>query len=105
MKNWLKVLLFCVSCTLFIGCDRVTKVMAKDHLMYSEPISYFHDTFRLEYIENTGAALSMGDSLPKAASFWLLSIFPLAILMGVFAFVMTRLSSMSRFMLFSFSLI
>ena len=105
MKTWFKVVLFCLSCTVFIGCDRVTKVIAKDHLFYGESRSYFHDTFRLEYIENTGAALSLGDSLPKTVSFWLLSIFPLVILMGGFVFVMTQLSKMNRLMLFSFSLI
>ena len=105
MKNWIKVLLFCFSCTIFIGCDRVTKVIAKDNLVYGEPISYFHDTFRLQYVENTGAALSMGDSLPKAVSFWLLSMFPLAVLITLFIYVITRLNKMNRIMLFSFSLI
>ena len=105
MKNWIKVLIFCVSCTVFIGCDRVTKVIAKDNLVYGEPISYFHDTFRLQYVENTGAALSMGDSLPKVVSFWLLSMFPLAVLIALFIYVITRLNKMNRIMLFSFSLI
>jgi len=105
MKNWIKVLLFCLSCTIFIGCDRVTKVIAKDNLVYGEPISYFHDTFRLQYVENTGAALSMGDSLPKVVSFWLLSMLPLAVLIALFIYVITRLNKMNRIMLFSFSLI
>jgi len=105
MKNWIKVLLFCFSCTIFIGCDRVTKIIAKDNLVYGEPISYFHDTFRLQYVENTGAALSMGDSLPKTVSFWLLSMFPLAVLVVLFIYVIIRLNKMNRIMLFSFSLI
>ena len=63
MKNF-KLLLLCVTTLMFIGCDRVTKNIAKDHLKNKEAISYFHDTFRLEYAENTGAAMSLGDSLP-----------------------------------------
>ncbi len=74
MKNWVKVLLFCFAAVVFIGCDRITKNLAKEHLMYREPISYFHNTVRLEYVENTGAALSLGDQLSKPVSFWLLSI-------------------------------
>ena len=105
MKSWIKVLLFCISCTLFIGCDRVTKVIAKDNLIYGEQVSYLHDTFRLQYVENTGAALSMGDSLPKAVSFWLLSIFPLGILVALFIYVIAHLNKMNRLLLFSFSLI
>lgn len=99
------MLLFCLSCTIFIGCDRVTKVIAKDNLVYGEEISYFHDTFRLQYVENTGAALSIGDNLPKAVSFWLLSMFPLAVLIALFIYVITHLNKMNRIMLFSFSLI
>ena len=58
-----------------ISCDRVTKDLAKERLKNQPPVSYFHDTVRLEYVENTGAALSLGDNLPKSVSFWLLSIF------------------------------
>src|SRR6187402_1848185 len=105
MKSWIKVLLFCISCTLFIGCDRVTKVIAKDNLIYGEQVSYLHDTFRLQYVENTGAALSMGDNLPKAVSFWLLSMFPLGILVALFIYVVTHLNKMNRLLLLSFSLI
>lgn len=105
MKNWVKILLFCLSCTIFIGCDRVTKTIAKDNLVYGEPISYFHDTFRLQYVENTGAALSMGDNLPDAVSFWLLSIFPLGVLVALFVYVIIRLNKMNKWMLMSFSLI
>ncbi len=105
MKNRIKILLFCLTCTIFIGCDRVTKVIAKNNLTYGEPISYFHDTFRLQYVENTGAALSLGDNLPKAVSFWLLSMFPLAVLIGAFIYVITRLNKMNKLMLFSYSLI
>ena len=105
MKTWIKVLLFCFGCTVFIGCDRVTKQMAKEHLMYHEPKSYFHDTFRFEYAENTGAALGLGDSLPKALSFWVLSMVPLAVLMVLLVYVLKRLNRFSFLKLFCFCLI
>jgi signal peptidase II len=105
MKNWSKVLLFCTTCIVFIGCDRVTKREAIDHLMFREPISYFHDTIRLEYADNTGAALSFGDNLPQKVSFWLLSIFPLVVLLILFVYVMSRLNKFSLLKLLSFSLV
>jgi signal peptidase II len=105
MKTWLKVLLFCVTCLAFIGCDRVTKNLAKEHLMFSEPISYFHDTFRFEYAENTGAALSVGDALPQKVSFWLLSILPLIVLLFLFVYVVRQLNNFSLLKLLSFSLV
>jgi signal peptidase II len=105
MKNWVKILLFCVTCIVFIGCDRITKQMAREHLMFSEPISYFHDTFRFEYVENTGAALSVGDALPQKVSFWLLSIVPLMILVLLFIYVMRQLNNFSPLKLLCFSLV
>src|ERR1041385_2069809 len=81
MNNVMKVFLFCLTSLLFIGCDRITKNLAKEHLMFHEPISWLHNTVRLEYVENTGAALSLGDQLSKPASFWLLSVIPLVCLL------------------------
>ncbi len=65
MKKHVKIFLFCICCFAFIGCDRVTKDLAKEHLKNKQSVSYFHDTVRLEYVENTGAALSLGGSFTK----------------------------------------
>ncbi|MCC8425332.1 signal peptidase II [Mucilaginibacter sp. UR6-11] len=105
MKTWVKILLFCIGCLLLISADRVTKQLAKEHLMFSQPRSYFHDTFRFEYAENTGAALSFGDELPKTASFWLLSMVPLVVLAVFFGYVMKHLNRFGNFKLFCFALI
>lgn len=105
MKNSMKVWLFCLSSVLFIGCDQVTKHLAKQHLMFREPITYLHKTIILEYVENTGAALSLGDNLSKPVSFWLLSIGPLICLAALFIYVMRKIQEFNRLKLFSFSLI
>ena len=105
MKNWMKVLLFCLTCLMFIGCDRITKDLAKEHLMYREPISYFHNTFILEYVENTGAALSLGDQLSKPVSFWLLSIAPLVFLLLVFVYAIRKMHELILLKILSFSMI
>ena len=105
MKNWLKVLLFCLASLMFIGCDRITKDLAKEHLMYREPISYFHNTFILEYVENTGAALSLGDQLSKPVSFWLLSVLPLVFLVTVFIYAIRKMKEFSLLKALSFSMI
>ena len=105
MKNRVKILLFCLTCFAFISCDRATKTMAKEHLKNKEAVSYFHDTFRLEYVENTGAALSLGDDLPKTASFWLLSILPLLFLLALFAYSIKNAQKMSFPKMFSLALL
>ncbi len=105
MKRSAKILLFCISSLALISWDRASKELAKEHLKGKEAVSYFHDTFRLQYVENTGAALSMGDSLPKAASFWLLSILPLAFLLAMSGYVIKRSNEMGKAKLVSFALI
>ncbi|MFI5162825.1 MAG: signal peptidase II [Sphingobacteriales bacterium] len=105
MKTRLKIILFCASSLLFIGCDRITKDIAKDHLMYHAPISYLHNTVVLEYVENTGAALSLGDSLSKPMSFWLLSIVPLVFLVILFVYAILKIRVLTQLKLLAFSLI
>ena len=105
MKKGTKILLFCVCCLAFIGCDRLTKDLAKEHLKDKPAITYLNDTVRLQYVENTGAALSLGDDLPKAASFWLLSILPLVILLGVFGYTLKNLQQMRMMKIFSIALV
>jgi signal peptidase II len=80
MKPAFKIILFFFISFISIGCDRVTKDLAKEHLANAETKSFFNDIIRLQYVENTGAALSLGSELSKSASFWLLSILPLAFL-------------------------
>jgi signal peptidase II len=86
-----KILLFCCCVLVCIGCDRATKLWAKNTLKDQPEQSYFHDTFRLLYVENTGAALSLGDSLPPKLSFWLLSVLPLLFLLVVIVYVFKHL--------------
>lgn len=105
MKRWMKIALFCCSSLTLISWDRASKELAKEHLKDKASISYFHDTFRLLYVENTGAALSLGDGLPKNTSFWLLSILPLALLVAMSVYVIKQSDRMGFAKLVSFSLI
>jgi signal peptidase II len=56
-------------------------------------------------VENTGAALSLGDDLPRNVSFWLLSVVPLMLLLGLFIYVIMHLGSFRFLKLLSFSMI
>jgi signal peptidase II len=105
MSKSTKIILFSICCLAFIGCDRLTKDLAKEHLKDKATIIYLHDTFRLQYVENTGAALSMGDNLPKAVSFWLLSILPLLVLLGVLFYTLKNLQQMGTMKIFSIALV
>lgn len=88
-----------------ISCDQATKKLAKSHLMDQEPASYFHDTFRLEYVENTGAALSLGANLPQHYNFVLLSIIPLLVLLALFVYVLINIKKFNTIRILAFSLV
>jgi signal peptidase II len=105
MRPRIKILCFVVLSLAFIGCDRVTKDLAKEHLANNPSISYLHDTFRLQYVENTGAALNFGDSLSKTASFWLLSILPLVFLSLLAAYTLRNIAKLDIQHMFCFALI
>lgn len=105
MKKASKIVLFCLGSLVLISWDRASKELAKEHLKDKEPISYFHDSFRFQYVENTGAALSLGDSLPETASFWLLSILPLVFLLAMAGYTIKRSGEISKLKLFAFALI
>ena len=64
MKTAGKILLLILVVST-IGCDRVTKHLATTKLAGASPRSYFADTLRLEYSENSGAFLNLGADLPK----------------------------------------
>ncbi len=49
-----------------IGCDQVTKQVAEATLTGMPRQSFFGDSLRLEYVENTGAFLGLGADWPPA---------------------------------------
>ncbi len=69
--RWLVILLVVLGC---VGCDRVTKSEARAHLVPGATISLAADTIRLEYTENPGAFLGLGQSLPTVARTVLLDL-------------------------------
>ena len=57
-----------------VGCDQAAKIMASARLSDAEPINYLNGLVRLEYAENPGAFLSLGEALPPSARFLLLEV-------------------------------
>ncbi len=105
MRTGLKIFLFCIFSIVFIGCDRATKNLAKEHLKNKEAISYFHDTVRMEYAENTGAAMSFGDNLPKTINLLLLSLIPLVFLLILLLYIIKHAKEFNYRKIFCLALI
>jgi len=99
-KAALIVLILC-SC---VGCDQVTKNMARNHLASSSPITLMEGMFRLQYSENPGAFMSLGMDLPDSVRFWLLIICVGVALTGMLQFVLFS-REMDRFSVIAASLI
>lgn len=57
------------------GFDQITKDVAQEKLASSPPISLLSDIIRIQYIENSGAILGLGSSLPKEVRFALFVVF------------------------------
>lgn len=105
MKRSIKIILFCLISIVFISCDRVTKELAKEHLKDKASMSFYHDTFRLDYVENTGAFLSFGDDWSARTSFWLMNILPLLFLIGLFIYAIRKTATNTLLSMLPFLLI
>lgn len=63
-----------------IAFDQVTKQIALAQLRGVPPQRFLGDTFRLLFVENDGAFLSLGSNLPEGLRYALLTLLPIAIL-------------------------
>lgn len=89
-----KLLLFILLILCSVGCDRVTKDLAKEHLNGLGELSYLNDTFRLVYVENPGAAMSFGADWHPDLKFWVLSLLPLGVMVLVLGFVLKNINNL-----------
>ncbi len=63
-----------------IGCDQISKNIVRQKIDYNEQVSLVNDYLTLTKVENEGAFLSVGHSLPQPLKILLLTILPLVIL-------------------------
>jgi len=84
-KRWSKIILILFVIITNIGCDQASKKIVRQTIAPSETISLLGDHLTITNVENTGAFLSLGDSLPKTVKNILLSLLPfIAIALGLF---------------------
>lgn len=105
LKNKFNITVFVVLCTAFIGCDQATKGWARSYLDNRGPLSFFHDTIRLIYVENTGAFMSWGAEWSQQMSFWIFTLLPILLLSGFLVFVMKKWNRISPLQALAFCMI
>lgn len=71
-----------------IGCDQISKNVARENIDYGERIAVISNYLTLTKVENSGAFLSLGNNLPNILKISLLTIIPTIILLGMIVFVL-----------------
>ena len=75
MNKLSKFLTILTTILVCVSCDQATKIGAQNLLQGHAPVSYLGGTFSLIYAENTGAMLSLGESLPANYRFLIFVVF------------------------------
>lgn len=98
--------LFWVCCLLFVtvGCDQMTKAVARDTLQNLRTFSFFSNTVVFQYAENKGAFLSLGAHLPENIRF-LIFTFAVSLFLGFSLFLLFQKNNMDKWTILSLSLL
>jgi len=84
-RHTVRLILITLLLLLNIGCDQVSKNIARNNISEYEHISIIKDTFTLTKVENSGAFLSLGDQMPYIFRLIILTGLPLLFLgYGIF---------------------
>jgi signal peptidase II len=87
-----------------VGCDQATKLVARRQLADQGTLSYLGDTVRLTLVENHGAFLGLGSTLPGYVR-TLLFTGLVGVFLAAFLYWLIRTSTISRLALLSSSLL
>ena len=90
MKNALKKLLILVIIASNIACDQVSKRIVRQNIEYNKQINVIGHYFILTKVENTGAFLGLGNSIPRPIYKLLMIIIPLLVLGYALFYLLTR---------------
>lgn len=73
-----------------VGCDQISKRIVRERIGEQQEFRFLNDHLTLMKIENSGAFLSLGESLPLPIKLILLVIVPSLLLAWATIFVLTR---------------
>jgi signal peptidase II len=91
-KHSVKIILVLFVIIVNIGCDQASKKIIRQNLNPNEAIHLLSNHVTITRVENSGAFLSFGESLPTAIKSILLSLLPfVALTLGLF-YVLTKQS-------------
>jgi signal peptidase II len=104
LKKNIRNLLILIFLATNIGCDQISKIIVREKLNYHENISVIDHFITLNKVENTGAFLGFGDSLPRLFFVILMIVLPL-IFLGYALFYLLKSKNLSRMSILGISFI
>src|ERR1700710_2736736 len=87
-----------------IGCDQLSKTIVRHNMGALNQYSYIDNHVTIRRVENTGAFLSLGDTLPSALKIILLNVLPLLIVIAGLTFILIT-TGLDRVLLFGLILV
>ncbi len=81
-----------------IGCDQISKSIVRQKIDFNEKISVIDNYVTLTKVENNGAFLSLGNSLPRFAYIILMIVLPLAVI-GYILFYLFKKNNLPALMI------
>ena len=83
-KNIIRTILILLIISVSIGCDQFSKKIVKRSVLPYETIHVLNDHLTVTRVENSGAFLSAGNSMPKASKQIFLTLIPvIAMVLGL----------------------
>jgi signal peptidase II len=89
-KRVLRTLIIFAILLCNFGCDRISKIVVRQTIDHNEQITFLNDHLTLMKVENSGAFLSLGNSMSHPLRFIFLSIIPLLVLGYGLFFLLTH---------------
>lgn len=90
IKPFLRILAILIILVSNVGCDQISKNIVRKRIQYNEQISLMNNYLTLTNIENPGAFLSVGHSLPQPLKLMLLTILPMVSLGLAFVYLLKK---------------
>jgi signal peptidase II len=99
-----RIILILILLIANVGCDQISKSIIRQRINPGEQINIIDHFVILTRVENTGAFLSMGDSLPRLLYKFLMIVLPLIVLLYALYYLFTE-NNLSNLLTIGFCLI
>ena len=106
LKFVYRLMIILVIAVANISCDQYSKAWATENLKAQryDQKEFLGVFFKLTYVKNEGAFLSLGSKLSETFRYWALKIFPILLLIGLFIHMLLS-KTMTLWQLIAFSFI